>query len=317
MRAALLVLSFILISGLVAAPAGAQSPIQWSGSAKMSVDRAVEMGVPVMFWVTDGNRWDDDDMKDAQRDAFRDPVVLAITERYFVPCRVSRNSNVLAEAERLGLPTHFGLYIAIVTPEGKLVDSIPPDQVATPELLAERLAAASRKYRDSVYAETLKPVITDLKADRSKVAEAVRAVWRMRIYSADQDIIALLSRDDVKGEQRSRLYQMLAAFATPASINALLDAAPKDKAAVAALSRAEPGALPTLVDAMPAKEGEATPRQIAAYRAAALVSKVGAMKDDKWWTTATPADREKERERVRAAAIAIHNSWWDREGHWR
>lgn len=317
MRTALLVLSLVLFHGVLAGPAAAQSGIQWSGSAKMSVDRAVEMGVPVMFWVTDGNRWDDDDLKDAQRDAFRDPIVLAITERYFVPCRVSRNSNVLAEAERLGLPTHFGLYIAIVTPEGKLVDQIDPGSVATPELLAEKLTAASRKYRDSVYNETLKPVITDLRTAKAKVAEAVRTVWRMRIYSADQDIVALVARDDVKGEQRSRLYQMLAAFGTAPCVNALLDAAPKDKAAVAALSRAEPAALPTLVEAMPATEGEATPRQIAAYRGAALVSKVGAMKDDKFWTTATAQDREKELERVKAAAIAVHNSWWDREGHWR
>src|SRR5262249_22666475 len=156
----------------------------------------------------------------------------------------------------------------------------------------ERLAAASRKYRDSVYAETLKPIITDREAPKAKVVEAVRTVWRMRIFSADQDIVALLSRDYVKGDQPARLYQMLRAFGTAASVNALLDAATTDRAAVSALSKAEPAALPTLVEAMPAKEGEATPRQIAAYRAAALVSKVGAIRDDKFWTTATPQDRE-------------------------
>src|ERR1051326_718780 len=157
-----LVISMVLLASAI--PARAQSGIQWSGSAKMSVDRAAEMGVPIMFWVTDGSKWDDDDLKDAQRDAFRDPVVLAITERYFVPCRVSRNSNVLAEAERLGLPTNFGLYIAIITPDGKLLDQIDPGQVASPEALAGRLAAASRAYRDSVYNEKIKPVLTDPKA---------------------------------------------------------------------------------------------------------------------------------------------------------
>src|SRR5262245_39940820 len=120
MRTALLVLSLVLFHGVLVGPAAAQSGIQWSGSAKLSVDRAVEMGVPVLFWVTANTGWDDDDLKDAQRDAFRDPIVLAITERYFVPCRVSRsNSNVVAEAERLGLQTHFGFYLAVVTTDGR------------------------------------------------------------------------------------------------------------------------------------------------------------------------------------------------------
>jgi hypothetical protein len=310
-----LVMSMVLLG--LTAPVRAQSGIQWSGSAKMSVDRAEEMGVPVMFWVTDGSSWNDDDLKDAQRDAFRDPVVLEITERYFVPCRVSRNSNVIKEAERLGLPTNFGLYIAIITPDGKLLDQIDPGQVASPEALAGRLAAASRAYREAMYNEKIKPVLTDPKAAKSTVAEAVRTVWRTRMYGADKDVVALLARTDLTPGEKSRLYQLLAAFGTEPCVNALLDAALKDRAAAQALARAEPEALGTLLTSLPPESGDVSARQVAAYRAAAAMVQLQVPKSDTFWTSAKPEERAKELERLRTAGQAVFDSWWEREGHWR
>ena len=64
-----------------------------------------------MFWITQGSDvGDDDDLKDAQGESFRDPIVVAIAEHHYVPVRVSRNSRVLEEAGKLGLPTTHGLY---------------------------------------------------------------------------------------------------------------------------------------------------------------------------------------------------------------
>lgn len=301
-------------------PAAAQNGIQWSGNARASIDRASELSVPVMFWVTERTEWDDDaldDLKDAQEDAFRDPIVVAIADRYFVPVRVSMNSRALGEAEKLGLPTNFGLYIALVTPTGKLLDQIDPGKVASPEELATRLVAASRAYRASVYDAKLKPILTNPESSKPDVRRAVRTLWKMRIYSADTDVVGILQRSDLTPQEQARLYQLLAAFGTAPCVNALLDASPNDKAAATALTRAEPAAIPALLEALPPDSGEVSARQILAYRTAAALARIRGVKDDAFWTSATPEDRAKEIERLRTSAQSVFDSWQAREGRWR
>jgi len=320
MRSRLAALTAAITLSFLALPTAAQNGIQWSGNAKASIDRASELSVPVMFWVTERTEWDDDalgDLKDAQEDAFRDPIVVAIADRYFVPVRVPRNSRVLGEAEKLGLPTNFGLYIALVTPTGKLLDQIDPAKVASPEDLATRLVAASRAYRTSVYDEKLKPVLTNPNSSKADVRRAVRTIWKMRIYSADTDVVGILNRTDLTPQEKARLYQLLAAFGTAPCVNALLDAAPNDKAAATALTRAEPAAIPTLLESLPPDSGEVSARQILAYRTAASLARIRAVKDDAFWTSATPEDRTKELERLRTSAQSVFDSWQAREGRWR
>ncbi len=320
MRTLLPPLLAILLHLALAIAAPAQSGIRWSSNPQSSTARARELGVPVMFWVTERADVGDsvfEDFIDAQHDSFRDPVVRAIVERFFVPCRVARTSRTMPEAERLGLPTNFGLYIAIVTTDGKLIAQIDPGQVAEPEALAERLAAASRAYRESVYIDKLKPWLTDPAAPKTSIAQAVRTAWMLHIYAADKDIVALLARPDVNTQERSRLYQLFAAFATPPCITALLDAAPKDKAAAAALDRAEPLALATLLDSLPPATGEVTERHLAAYRALTSLARIPVAKGAAYWPAATPEQRTAEVERVRTIARAVLDAWQEREGRWR
>lgn len=300
--------------------AHAQSGIQWSSRPDQAVARATESGVPVMFWITQRAQSNDDeinDLRDAQKDAFRDPVVLTITERYFVPCRVARNSRVLAEAEKLGLPKDIGLHIAVVSPDGVLIDQIDPEQIASAEALADRLAAASRTYRDAMYSEKLKATLTNPETSKTKVRSALRTIWQLRMYGADQDIVGLLSRSDLVPDERSRLYQLLAAFGTEPCVNALLDAAPTDAAAQSALNRADLAAIPALLDALPTADADPTPRQIAAYRAATSLVRTRNAKDEPFWTSATPDERARELDRVRTSGQAVFDSWHAREGRWR
>ena len=99
-----------IILATIASPARAQNPIQWMGNSKAAVNRAAEHSMPLLFWVTEKeDALDDDDLRDAQSRAFRDPAVSALAQRRFVPVRVSRgNSRVVEEAQKLGLPTDFG-----------------------------------------------------------------------------------------------------------------------------------------------------------------------------------------------------------------
>lgn len=320
MKALHVAVAVVAMALLATGTARAQSGIQWSQRPDAALERAREMDVPLMFWVTKRAKWDDEDAKDlrdAQDDSFRESIVAMIAERYFVPCRVTQNSKVLATAEKLGVDITSENYIAIVTASGRLLDQIDPAQVASPEALAERLAAASRAHREAVYEGGLKETIANPQAAKSAVRTAVQAVWRLRIYGADAEIAGLLKRTDLTPPERQRVYKLLGAMGTPECTRALLDAAGSDQEAASALARADVGALPTLLEALPAEEGEVTKRNIAAYRGAAALTRSTSNEPDDFWTKATPQQRAAALERLKTRAEAVYDAWYEREGRWR
>lgn len=308
---------------LILAPSAAlaQNPIQWSGNAQASIERAKEQYLPLMFWVTErSDPGNDDDLRDAQEAAFRDPQVVAIAHKCYVPVRVARNSRVLEQAEKFGLPTNFGLYIALISPEGKLLAEIDPGVVATPGALAARLDAEYGKYRDNFYASELKPIITKLDAAKSEVRLAVQTVWRMGIISADADIVGLLERTDLTVNEKQRLYTLLASFATKPAVEALLTrAAAGDKDAATALGRAEAGALEWLMSDLPAGDGKPpSDRQVAAYRAVTLVSKSPmGLKPNTYWETAPAAEQQKVLDALKQRAATVLEYWKESGGRMR
>lgn len=308
--AALIVLCLPLI-------AFAQNPIRWHQNARTAVARAREQQLPVMFWVTEARRiGDSGDIRDAQGDSFRDPRVVEIAEHHFIPVRVSRNSRVLAEAQRLGLPTNHGLFVAIVTADGRVLDQIDPGQVANPEVFAQRLTAAFRTFRDDLYERSLKGVITSPDSTRTAIRRALNTIWRLNILSSDRDLVALLDRDDFTPVERQRLYGLLASFATDASVNALLTrAVGGDADAAAALRRAEPAALEFLIAQLPTADS-ATPIQIAAYEAAIQLVR-RRPRPATFWTDAPPEERARELESLRNRATGIREYWEELYGRWR
>lgn len=281
----------------------AQNPVQWSSNPSRSVERAAEAALPLLVWVQDGRDNDNSDLDDAQQDCFRDPVVVGIVQKCFVPLQVSRNSRNIDEFNRLGLPTGFGLYCAVVTSEGKLITQIGPDEVAQPALFAARLNEAYTRYINELYQQTLRPVLIDANSPKPMARRAAQVVWRLGIRQADRAIIGLLSREDVTPTDKAKLYQLLAALGTQASINALLDRL-AETAAVTALNNASPGALEWLLPAMPEAGSVPTARQLAAYTAVARICRTTSFGKG-WWESATPQDRQKELDRVgnRAATV--------------
>jgi len=310
----------IMIALSLALPAIAQNPIQWSGNARSSIERARELSLPLMFWVDQRARLnEDDDLRDAQEHAFRDPIVAWLARERFVPVRVSRNSRVLEECRELGLPTEFGLYVALITPDGRVLDRIDPGDAATPTTLAERLAAASREYRNSLYDSEYKAILTNPESPREEVRRAVQAVWRLGMFAADRDVVALLNRSDLTPTERSRLYAMIASIATKPCVDALLDrAAAGDRGAAAALARAETGALEWLLPDLPAEAaGELTDRQAATYVAVCEIARAGVPRPPAFWKNGRPQDRAAEMDRVRQRAQAVLSYWQETTGRWR
>ncbi len=292
--------------------AGAQNPVQWSGNVKQSVDRAAEQSLPLLIWVKDGHDFDDDDLEDAQEDCFRDPIVVGLIQKRFVALRVNRNSRVIEEAGKLGLPTGFGLYCAVLTHDGRVIDQMGPGEVAQPPVFAARLVAAYGKFCDDLYESKILPVLQDPATPKPRARLAAQTVWRLGIKRADTAIIGLLSRPDLQPQEVGRLYELLASLGTRESIRALLDRA-DEKPAAAALAKAEPGALEWLVPEMPHADGQPTPRQLAAYAAATRVCRTAA-KGKEWWDSSTPALRQKELDRVQAKAVTVLEYWREHEG---
>ncbi len=309
----------------LAAPfaARAQNPIQWSGSVPASVERAREQTLPLMFWVTDDADFgDDDDLRDAQETCFRDPTVVAIAQSHFVPVRVARNSRVLEQAERFGLPTTHGLYVAIISADGQVLAQLGPGELTDAGSVAARLTQVYRAYRDGLYERDLKPAIANLEAPKTEVRRAVQAVWRLGILSADRELVALLGRPDLTPAERRRLYSVLASFATPVCVDALLTAAENDPEAEKALERAEAGALETLLRELPASASDIgaegpTPRQLIAYRCAARVARLGSPRPDSFWARADTEDRDRALLALRQRAESVLAWWQDNKGAWR
>ena len=304
----------MLLSPLLAL---AQNPIQWNANARGAIERAREQQIPVMFWVTDGRDiGDGGDLRDAQAESFRDPIVVSIAEHHFVPVRISRNSRVLEEAQRLGLPTSHGLFVALVTAEGRVLDTIDPVQVANPEAFSQRLTAAFRAFRDDLYQNSLKGILTTADSPLPALRRALDTVWRLNILSADRDVVALLDRADLLPVERQRLYSLLASFATEPSVNALLARAGNgDREAASALGRSEAGALEFLVTRLPTA-GSASPTQLAAYDAAAQILRMP-RRPASFWTTARPEDSARELENLRTRAAGVLEYWQERIGQWR
>lgn len=313
----------VLMLAAAASTARGQNPVQWSGSVPLSVDRAREQSLPLMFWVTDSpdDLGDDDDLRDAQEAVFRDPIVVSIVQHHFVPVRVGRNSRVMEAAEQFGLPTSHGLYVAVITADRQLLSQLGPGELADSRVVAERLTQIFRAFRDDLYAREHRPVIQNLQAEKLDVRRSVQLVWRLGILSADSDLVALLGRADLTPAERKRLYTLLASFATPVCVDALLTAAESDPEAAKALTRAEPGALETLLQEVPASAAAIgadglTPRQLAAYQAAARLARVQSPRPPAFWSNAA-ADRDKALEALRQRAEPVLAYWQEDVGAWR
>ena len=295
---------FLLLILALTRPAAAQNPVQWSGNVSNAVSRAAEQSLPLLFWVTESEDDSDDDLSDAQSHSFRDPGVVRIIRSRFVPVRVGRTSKVLKEAERLGLPTSHGLYCAVLTHDGRLLDQMGPGEIADPVAFAAHLESAFERHCDDLLQKEILPILNDPEATKARVRLAARTVWRLNIRKADKEVIRILDRTDLTPSERSRLYELLAALGTQNCIAALLDRA-DDKAAAAALQKADAAALEWLTPELPKDDAEITDRQLTAYLATARVCRMTATKPKEWWSKASQTERRKELDRVTAKAEAV------------
>ncbi len=113
-------MSGVAVLALVGVVMG-QNPIQWVTDPEAGVETARSSSLPVLCFVPPSRDDERSETKKAQDDTFRNPVVREIVEHFFVPIMLPRSTDNMQMMADMGAPTAYGMYLAVVTPSGKLV----------------------------------------------------------------------------------------------------------------------------------------------------------------------------------------------------
>jgi hypothetical protein len=289
------------------AAAQGQRPIQWMSNTQQGVAQAKRTGLPVLFYVSGAGRNDDSDLENAQARAFSDPIVRGIAEERFVPVRLPRSNENRQMLQQIGAPSGIGLYLAVVTPDGKLIGTIPPGQAAEAKVLAGQMTALFRKYRADVFKRELKPVLEDKEAKQADIIKALKVVEKFLIVEADESVAKLLERDGLSKTVTKRVRDTLAELSTPKCVEVLLEAALQDKLAAKALARCTPAAAEALLPTLSLEQPEE--KFLVVYEAVTKICKISKTKPRGFWSGPNPRLIAEEIERVKVEVRKAAKRW--------
>ncbi len=309
MRSACCVLVLALAYG-----AAAQSPIQWRTDPQAAVETARSTLLPVLFYIPPSRDDERSEIKRAQNDTFRTPVVREIAERLFVPIMLPRSNDNMQMMADMGAPTAYGMYLAVVTPDGKLVGVVEPTDVAEPKRLLARLVVLFNDYRHILYTREVQTILERPNADFGDIQRALGMIAKFRIGEADAAVVKLLERTNLNSAQKRDIYQTLAILSTPAAVEALLNAAPADRDAAAALERCTPAGAENLLSALKPGGGE---RTWLAYKAITQIDRIEDRKSQVFWQGTDEARQTAEIERVTRLVKDTAQRWRDEGGELR
>jgi len=295
--------------------AEAQNPIQWVANGRQGIAMAKERELPLFFYVSggrDGGR--SNDLKRAQQATFRDPLVVSIAQKRFIPVRVARTSANRPIMEELGLPTTHGWYAALITPSGEMLEQIGAQQLADPAQVAETLARAFGTFRDQFFQAKLKPVFSRESLTPRDLTRTLKRVHSMVILSADETVAAQLDRPNLSNPVRKQIYDTLALLSTQTSVDTLMAAAPQDRLAATALRACRPGAADYL---LPYLSNEDTQVIALAYGALAHINKLSRPRPASFWSSDHADLKNQEIARVTERAQAAAARWNKTVGRFR
>ena len=299
---------------LLAAQAVAQQSValKWSLKVEESVARAKQTRQPLMFWVLGRSASRDDRIERDQKRAFSDPLVLELSSR-FVTARLSR-SRYRDLLEKWNLSSRTNLEIVFVTPDGDKIDTLAPQGVRDPEVLARKMTLVYRHYRQVMFEQELKPKLEDEAASDEDLQRALKLIAQFVILSADQSVITLLERETLDSSVRKEVYETLATLSTSASVETLLEDAIGDEQAGAALAHCTPDAAERM---LPGLEDEDPLVRLTVYHAVTRICKLRGVKSDRFWEGRNQVVKRKEIERVRRLVSTTAERWRQRYAEYR
>lgn len=293
------------------AAAAAQNAVQW-GDLQTGVRQAQQSGMPLLFYVAGEIRDTGSELKRAEQDAFRDARVAELAQQRFIPVRVNRNSETKDMLAQMGAPVNYGLYLAVVMPEGKLVGTIMPSVCADPDMLLSRLRELRAQFEHQVAAPAVNGGIQNAGDDPNAIAKQLTRVREQHLTSASGQVVALLNRKDLPPWLRGDACRTLAALSTPDAAQALLDAAVQDEHARSWLHQCTPPAAEALLNQLDLDQPK---RLVEAYYAIAIICKLDPVKPREFWTTAARAEQEAEIQRIHDPVFATAAKWQQAHGH--
>lgn len=280
-------------------------PIQWISNSQQGVAKARSSGKPIMFYITSGSQGDKGDLKQDQQRAFRDPLVSSLARERFVPVRLANSSDTEKMLSDMGAP-RGGDQLVFSSPTGDYIGAIGPGQIRDAKSLAKGMVQMFRTYRDQVFNKDLKPVLENLNAPPGDVLKALNAVEELLILSADQTVADVLKREDLATTTAKKVYSTLATLSTPASVKALLEAAPNDKQAELALDNCTPAGAEEMLTALDLEKPDAL---IPAYEAVTKICKVKGKKPRGFWNGDNQQLMAEELERVKEEVKGVSKRW--------
>lgn len=291
---------------LTASAAAQTRPIQWLSNVGRGVSQAKRVGRPIMFYVCGSGGDEEDDLEDAQQEAFRDPLVVGIAAERFVPIRLARSNQTKELLEQLGAPTKYGHYVLLVTPEMKVLGTVQAGQATEASTLARQMTAAFRKFRKELFERELKPVLEKEDSPPADVLKVLKKIEELLILEADESVVKLAGREGLSANVQKRAYDLLATLSTAKCARALLEAAPNDKLAERALGRCEAG---VAVELIPALDSEQFGEFVVAYEALVKICKLGKKKSRGFWKGDNQRLIDEELDRVEQAARETARRW--------
>ncbi len=307
--------SVVMAAGM---PQETQRPIKWINRPEEAVDIAKRTLKPILFHIPDTDIDEEleqqSNLETSQKATFRDPTIRKIAEQRFVPAFLPRSNKNLAMLAEMGAPTEYGMYLAVVTPDGELVGVIEPTETANPRRLAIALTEQYRVYRNAMYETQIKPRLDAEKLSEKEIRTSLEAIREFTILAADQAVLDLLEQPDVRGDARLReeAYQTLAVLATPPTVAALFERALTDDKAAEALAAAPVPAADELLEYIALDQPLEKLRT--AYAAVAKIIDLKDPKPPRFWEGDNVRVKTEEVERVQEAARKAIDEWNDKWG---
>jgi hypothetical protein len=304
---------FVTLALALTLTAAAQDSIEWRPDPRAAIIEAKQTERPVLFYIVDTSE-EAKAFSEAQDRAFDDPRVSTIISSRYVPARFHDSPDTQELLRELDIADTVPLSIIVLTPDGHVVQTILPHDVARAETLASHLEEAFNKYREILYEQKLKPRLTDPSTSPVQLDIALRLVESFAIREADHETAGLLKRPDLSEALRKQVFASLAALSTEEATMALLDAAAKDSSAVEALKQCTPAAVESL---LPELRTDNHDRFLIAYEALTSICEVPDPQPESFWDDASLQTQHREIDRVKRAAADCLKQWRQDEEPYR
>jgi hypothetical protein len=287
----------LCLSIVLVAEAAGQAGLDWPTNLEPVVAQARKENRPLLIWATRSTRDNDYDSDRAdrryaaQKKALQDPEVIAAA-RPFLTCRMDV-VRYRDEAQKLGV---HAFQIVTAMPDGEKLREISTGEAKEAAAIAVSLREAYSDFGARLYPKEAQPALTDAKTAPQKTRDALQFVARFRVSAADKDVIGLLDRPKLDASVHQSALRTLAALSTDPSVEALFEAAKKDRKAEPILAECDKSAAAVLLEHLESRDaGE----QRIAYVALVKLFKIPDVKGESFWETAPQELRDREAARVR------------------